>query len=250
MLVQQQQEDLFLVAAMPSCTSSSPGQLNPHSRWNAPLCQEYNLYDVYVHVKWDDLIISNDCITIVHLLFIRFIFPMIRTFHHMIGVQRKTLAKCVLIDISCDVILSGLLTYTCMAFFLPTKLFCGIYRLSAENMKQIHLLWLVISCAMIFQIRDNVNVIKKGKYAGFVTYWNVIRKNEQIGLIVKVAIPPFPIRNSEQKARTNNDLLYMLVYARIIPNGLLFACQLTGKERETSFSIWYKIDSLIEGGFQ
>ena len=35
----------------------------------------------------------------------------------------------------------------------------------------------------------------------------------------------------------NIDLLYMLVYARMIPNGLLFAYQLTGKERETSFSI-------------
>ena len=51
MLVQQQQEDLFLVAAMPSCVSGLPGQLNPHSRWNAPLCREYNLYDMYVRMN-------------------------------------------------------------------------------------------------------------------------------------------------------------------------------------------------------
>ena len=87
----------------------------------------------------------------------------------MIGVQRNEMEKCALIDISCDVIPSELLIYTCMVFFLPTKRFYGICRLSAENMRRIHLPWLVRSHAMILRTREIVNVIKKGKYADFVT---------------------------------------------------------------------------------
>ena len=90
---------------------------------------------------------------------------------------------------------------------------------------------------MILQTREIVNVIRKGKYADFVTYCNVTWRKGQIGLLVKVAISIFPKRHSKQEARMNINLFYMLVNARIFHSGSLFAYQLTREERVTSFSI-------------
>ena len=133
MLVQQQEEDLFLVAAMPSCSHGLPGQLNPHARWNAPLCREYNLYDMYVNNST-----SNHRFLLIILSFQLFSYSQLFGYSHMIDVQRKEMVKCVLIDISYDVILSESLSYTCMVVFRPMKQFCGIYLLSAEKTRQIH----------------------------------------------------------------------------------------------------------------